>query len=83
MSPTLLNDFNKSLETLSNLDDDGDVDVVMSVSYALRNVDRDEQRAIEWLERSAARHAHDNEELAQEAFVQMIKMNRIDKARQV
>ncbi|GAA6024099.1 hypothetical protein JCM11491_005993 [Sporobolomyces phaffii] len=59
----------------------GDSDIVMALSYALRNLGRNSD-AVELLTR-AAKENSDNEELAQEAFVQMIRLNEVSQAQQL
>ncbi|GAA5911076.1 uncharacterized protein JCM6883_004262 [Sporobolomyces salmoneus] len=78
------NDFNKAFDAVQSLNNGtalGDADIVMALSYALRNLGKNTE-AVELLTR-AAKENSDNEELAQEAFVQMIRLNEISKAQQL
>ncbi|GAA5990947.1 hypothetical protein JCM5350_008289 [Sporobolomyces pararoseus] len=77
-------EFNKALETVKTANNGaalGDADIVMALSYALRNLGRSSE-AIELLTQ-AAKENNGNEELAQEAFIQMIRMNETAKAQQL
>ncbi|GAA5951742.1 hypothetical protein JCM3765_003103 [Sporobolomyces pararoseus] len=78
------NEFNKALETVKTANNGaalGDADIVMALSYALRNLGRSSE-AIELLTQAAQENS-ENEELAQEAFIQMIRMNETAKAQQL
>ncbi|GAA5933016.1 MDM20/NAA25 family protein [Sporobolomyces koalae] len=75
-------DWNKSLDAVTNNPTAlGDSEIVMALSFALRNMGKSSE-AVELLTR-AARDNSGNEELAQEAFIQMIRMNEILKAQEL
>ncbi|GAA5885346.1 hypothetical protein JCM16303_006012 [Sporobolomyces ruberrimus] len=77
-------EFTKAVETVKTANNGAalaDADVVMALSFALRNLGKNAE-TVELLTK-AAKDNSDNEELAQEAFIQMIRLNEVQKAQQL